>query len=311
MVLTSIVVGSAFWASDNIGRPRQPDTDFVRCVGTVRARELAEISGMALSRRFPNAFWVHNDSGHDAILYLISMQGKLLAKCPVESAINRDWEDICCFTHRGRNFVLIGDIGDNGMNQESCRLYLFEEPPLQLKPGQVVDHPISRCTEIEFTYSDGPRDCEAFGFDAKSQSLFFIEKIAGNVKATSPPGVYSMRIDSWLDPQASDRPSITKLDRVADLPVRNVTAMAFSIDNQKLIARDYFYGYLFERHADDDWEAILQRNQPKSFVLPIERQGEAVCFSSNGDSIYVTSEFTGQPIWQVMLTDELFSSMKQ
>ena len=48
VVLICIVVGSAIWTNDNFTRTRQPDTNLVQCVGTVRARELAEISGIDL-----------------------------------------------------------------------------------------------------------------------------------------------------------------------------------------------------------------------------------------------------------------------
>ena len=311
VVLICIVVGSAIWTNDNFAGLRQPDTDLVQCVGTVHARELAEISGMAVSLRYPNAFWVHNDSGHAAILYLISMQGKLLAKFPITCATNRDWEDICCFNHQGRNFVLIGDIGDNGAIGKSCRLYLFEEPQGKLIPGQVVEHAVDRCEEIEFTYPDGPRNCEAIGFDSSSLSVFLIEKVAGNVRSKSQPGVYAMSIAAWLDPQAKQRPSTTVVERVANFPVRNVTAMAFSDDTQKLIVRDYFHGHYFEREKDEDWKSCFRRSEPRSFVLPIERQGEAVCFSSDGGSIFVTSEFQGQPIWKVRLAEELLSRPDQ
>ena len=35
--------------------------------------------------------------------------------------------------------------------------------------------------------------------------------------------------------------------------------------------------------------------------LVIERQGEAICFSKDGQSVIVTSEFRKQPIWQVKI----------
>ena len=311
VVLICIVIGSAIWTNDNFIRTRQADTNLVQCVGTVRARELAEISGMAVSRCYPDAFWVHNDSGHDAILYLISMQGKLLAKFPIMCATNRDWEDICCFNHQGRNFVLIGDVGDNGAIGKSCRLYLFEEPEVQLKPGEVVEVSIDHCEEIEFTYPDGPRNCEAFGFDSSSLSVFLIEKLAGNIKTKTQPGVYSMFIEAWLDPQAKNRPATTTLDRVADIRLRNVTAMAFSNDNEQLVVRDYFHAHYYERAKDEDWKSCFSRGEPRSFALPIERQGEAICFSPDGGSIFVTSEFQGQPIWKVKFVEELFTEGEQ
>jgi len=59
---------------------------------------LNEISGMAASVKNPDCFWVHNDSGDEARLYLINTDGSIVSTVNLvtDHTDNRDWEDIEC-----------------------------------------------------------------------------------------------------------------------------------------------------------------------------------------------------------------------
>lgn len=96
--------------------------------GMLAAPVLNEVSGMAASRLDPGRFWVLNDSGNKPALYAISGKGELLGTLEIEGAKNRDWEDLASFSLGGKNYLLIGDMGDNAGRRRDCRLYLVEEP---------------------------------------------------------------------------------------------------------------------------------------------------------------------------------------
>ena len=52
---------------------------------------IEETSGLEI---IDDLFITHNDSGGEASLYYLSKKGKILYKRKIESATNRDWEDI-------------------------------------------------------------------------------------------------------------------------------------------------------------------------------------------------------------------------
>ena len=57
----------------------------------------------------------------------------------------------------------------------------------------------------------------------------------------------------------------------------------------------------YTRTGDQTWQDVVKNTKPKAVVLPLQRQGEAVCFSADSKSLIVTSELVRQMIWQVGL----------
>ena len=87
--------------------------DVLTQIGTINDGRLSEISGIVASSRYPETFWVHNDSGNPAELFLIDQGGAVLARLQLKGAKNRDWEDICAFRYKGQLYLCVGDVGDN------------------------------------------------------------------------------------------------------------------------------------------------------------------------------------------------------
>ena len=279
--------------------------DRIEKIGIVKSTEIDESSGLALSYRFSNAMWTHNDSGGKSALFLISDSGKLLATVTLQGVKNRDWEDICSFQAGEKSFLLIGDVGDNGRRHQSCTVYLLEEPELDLKRDEPVHLKTDRFQRIAFTYSDGPRDCEAITYDPNEKVLWLIDKVGGRADRSTKPGVYRLALDYerilW-DRNDSLEGSAKSAKRVTDFPHRNVTAMEFSPDGRSLIVRSYFQAWLLRRGEDQKWSARLdQSDKLEQIAIPIQRQGEAICFSKDSSSLLLTSEKTRQPIWRVEL----------
>ena len=61
---------------------------------TLQDRVLNEVSGVVASRVHTPDLWVHNDSGGEPAVYVISPDGKSLGTYTVDGATNVDWEDI-------------------------------------------------------------------------------------------------------------------------------------------------------------------------------------------------------------------------
>ena len=116
----------------------------------VRAPELTESSGVAASRRQPGILWTMNDSGDDAWIFATDTLGRDHGAFLVAGAENRDWEAITLGPCGNRDCLYIADTGDNGMDQESARVYRVPEPSITSRI------PRTRKAEVlEFRYPRG------------------------------------------------------------------------------------------------------------------------------------------------------------
>ena len=78
--------------------------------GKVKHESINEASGLIATE---NWIWIHNDSGDSATLYAIDRNGNRRASSTIDGAFARDWEDMTDFSENGKDYFLIGDIGDN------------------------------------------------------------------------------------------------------------------------------------------------------------------------------------------------------
>jgi hypothetical protein len=295
-------IGLAGWSSrSGVPRPQDQETDQARWIGTVRQRELSEVSGIAISHRHPEHFWMHNDSGHPAEAWLVGLAGEARLRCPLPGITNDDWEDIASFRWRDKTIVLIADVGDNAACRATCQLYLFAEPDVEPHPGQLLEHPIAEVRRVDFMYSDGPRNCEAAGMDPASGQVILIEKLDGRADASLKAGVYSLDLSALLDGQTSGE-SPLEAPRIGETPIRLVTALDISTDGQRLACRNYFQHFLLDRHESQAWADALSSAKWPAQQLPVEFQGEALALAPDALSIFTASEFANQPIWQVQLS---------
>jgi hypothetical protein len=261
----------------------------------VESPDLPEISGIALSNYRADAFWAHNDSGNSAELFLVSTDGRTLARFKLLGATALDWEDICTFELGDQGYIAIGDVGDNSKRRASVRIYLLPEPKIDSKASSIVELQTSDFKAIDFTYTDGPRDCEAMAFDRTSRSFWMVERILQTERTDQMPGIYFLKMTEQLEALHG------VARRIGKFPRPNVTGMDFSRDNYTVVVRDYFFAHLMTRNAGQRWRELFQQGEWVTIPLPLQRQGEAVCFSQDAKSIIVASEFLRQPIWQVDL----------
>lgn len=255
----------------------------------IRDEQITEASGLAASRTYPKCFWIHNDSGDEPRLFLVDAQGTTRLIASVQDAEAYDWEDLCSFEKDGKSYLLIGDTGDNGRvrkgKEKACRLYLIEEPKTELSEKKIRSVKLPVVSEIEFTYPGGPVDCESLGVDAEKNLILLVSK-------TDPfqCQVYSIPLE------LSSKKRKVEATSVRQIGMAWATAMDVSPDGRTMVIVNPLSGVLVQRRKDEVWADAFAR-QALPLTLPIRRQGETVCFSTDGSQLFLNSEGQGEPLW--------------
>src|SRR5687768_3191249 len=146
-----------------------------RKLAEIKDKKIGEASGIAASINNPGLLWTHNDSGNDANIFLIDDKLNLRLECKLGGIDNRDWEDIAVGPgpEPGKNYVYVGDIGDNLGRYEYKVIYRFEEPIFKEGTSEVVINPIDK---IVFSLPDERKDAETLLIDPLTKDLFVISK---------------------------------------------------------------------------------------------------------------------------------------
>jgi len=235
---------------------------------TLANAAIDESSGLAASRRRDGVFWTHNDSGDGPRLYAFNRKGEHLATITVGGAVARDWEDMASFTLRGKPWLLVGDVGDNARARRHSTLY------------------------VEFTYAGGALNCEAVAIDAHGKTALVIDK------APRPTcRVFAVPLKA----NERDRPWVVK--PIATLTIPTVTAMDVSPDGLRAIVLTYAHACEYARKPGETWADAFAR-APRVVKLPGRRQGESICYGRDGKALYLTSEKTPTPLFEVPLLRE-------
>lgn len=281
---------------------RAPDYEGPRRTGAMPA-VARESSGLAASRRDPRLLWTHNDSGGRPALYAFEPSGVLRGELRIAGVANRDWEDLAAFELDGRSWLLVADVGDNASHRSDCALYIVPEPdPATLSPSAETITPVA--WTIPVRYENGPRDCEAVAVDARAGLVYLL------AKRTSPHGLYSLPLRPVTEgptPPATPVaqfpntaiPQPTATQSLMPIPTGRFraqpTGMDFSADGSKAVIVSYGDVLIFQRQPGESWAAALLK--PPVVLAPHAlAQAEAVAFSADGRSIFVTSEGSGAGI---------------
>ncbi len=283
------------------------DESAVEQIGVVQDRRLTEISGIGMSHKYPELFWVHNDSGNPPELFLISSAGHTVAHVQLVGANNIDWEDMCVFEAWGKSYVCVADVGDNNGTRNGYQLYFFEEPVFQAdtKSEKPVELKIEEFKRLDFEYEDGSGNCEAIAFDTHQNAIFLCKKRLDRSRSTEPLGIYRIPLSQDLTWGNS-----SVANRVAEIAEYYVTAMDFSTDSRRLLIRNYVSAKLFVRPEGWDWSTTLKSALFRQIPLALQRQGEAICWSKDGQFAFIVSEFVRSPIWQINI-EQVFSANQQ
>ena len=257
----------------------------VTITGTVSDERLTEISGAAASRRHAGVLWVHNDSGSLPAVHAIAATGEVLGTQTLAGVLPLDWEDIAIGPgpEPGRDYLYIGDIGDNLAFRPGIEVFRIPEPdPFGDGVAESVD-------VIRLTYPESGVDAEALAVDPVTGDLLIVAK--------TDDGTPTVYLGAAAEFQAG---SVTQLRPIAtlDLGVRGqATAADISPNGDRIAVRGYGELWVWPR-SDADLGIVLG-GQPCLGTSPEEVQGEAMSFAADGATIFTLSEGAGPDVHHV------------
>ena len=280
-------------AAENKAQEAPKNYQKPQVVGKIESGEITESSGIVASGCNEDVFWTHNDSGDGAFIYAINAKGEKLGTWKVTGAKNNDWEDIAAFKDaKGGCFLYIGDIGNNERLRSEFTVYRVKEPKVfgtDKKSSRKNPSETGVAEAVRFDYPDMRHDAEAMLVHPQTGDVYVLSKSLG-----SASGVYKL-------PKNYDLNKTNRLEKVADFTVPAfpnglLTGGGISSDGKRIIVCDYFNAYEIAlpekaKSFDEIWS-----QKPSIVELGERAQGEAVCYSADGKSIFATSEKKNSPI---------------
>jgi hypothetical protein len=240
-------------------------------VRTIDNPVLEEMSGLAFSKNHPDKFYTHTDSGGEAAVYVLDSLGNEVGKIKLEEVENRDWEDIAVGPGpKGESYVYVAEIGDNAGVHKSVKIYRFPEPSkiekkITIKPDV-----------LKFTYPHGAMDAESFFVDPISGDLFIVSK------RDKQNTLFCLKSEDFGKKEIV----ATELGK---FPFTSATAADISQDGSKILIKNYYKIYYWDRKKDETIAEALSRSPMELPYVP-EPQGEAIGFQPDGKAYYTISE---------------------
>jgi hypothetical protein len=254
--------------------------------GRVEYRDLSEASGLAVSHENTGVLWMHND-GASPRVYAISKAGKSLGAFDLAVVVT-DVEDIAIGPGpaEGKDYVYVGDIGDNESRRRSIRICRFAEPAIDQK--RRVFERITEVEQFHLTYPDGPRDAEALMVDPENGDLYVVSKEKKRGQVYRIPG-------KKLVPGET-----LELELVLKLKAKKVSGGDISRDGLAVILRTESDGWLWHRQKGTTVVDTLATTTPQEVQVRArtqDRNGESIGFDPEGKGYYSVSEGKHQEIY--------------
>jgi hypothetical protein len=249
--------------------------------GTV---QLSEASGLAYSRANVGKIWAHNDSGHPSHLFLIdTATTEIVATFVVAGLANIDWEDmeIAKGPIAGKNYLYVGDTGDNNQRRPFYDVYRFEEPVYDSVQhyGKVNAIDTMAVDRIRFRYPDKSHDTEAL----------FVDPVTLDIYLATKRDVVSML---FVLPYPQTLNSVYNCYHVGDFSFREASAGTVSEDGQRILIKNRQEIFYWQRQSGEQLWQTLARVPVKAPYVG-EPQGEAICFDA-ANNYFTLSEALNQ-----------------
>ena len=265
--LSAAIVIIALLVAVSLSRPHNTAGP-CEVVNRTLLKDVPEASGLAVSRGHPGLLWTHNDSGNDAVLFVLDAAGAMRGHVRVP-ILMRDWEDIsaapCPSLRSGqtRDCLYLGDIGDNSFNRRRIQVLVVAEPD----PAAAAT---ARPEIFNVAYPDGAHNAEAMF--VVGGRLFIVTRDSATLYGSDAP----LRENHDLS-----------LRRIGNLGLGVVTDAEASPDETSVAVRTSHEVAIY-RTAD----LIGGRVAPQARI-PIEGlgepQGEGVALAENG-TLFLASE---------------------
>ena len=251
-------------------------------MGPLSNPAIDEASGIAVSRQNSSYIWTHNDSGDLNRIFLIRNDGNYLGTFRLLGSGNRDWEDMAIGPGpiEDKNYLYIGEIGDNLGRYPIKYIYRLPEPDINLADSTVQWVDVANVDRIPFVYPDSiMMDAETLLVDPWAKDIYII------TKREFPVTVYKL-------PYPQSKVDATVAIKYGTLPFTTATAGDISADGKEILVKTYDKVFLWTRNEGETIGDAFMR-QPLRVPYTPEMQGEAIAFPEDGSGYYTLSESRG------------------
>ncbi len=251
-------------------------------IGRFTDDRILECSGIVPSFRNIDCYWVHNDSGNAAEIYLVDKSGKTKLTVVLDGVKNVDFEDIAIAHPKdsAETSLIIGDIGDNLTRRKNLSLYILKEPKLDSRANITIRPDIT----IEFEFEGGEKhNCEGLAYDAIGNRIFVANKLsAKQILQSKEAALFAFDADF----KTKNQKRVAK--RIGMVPGQMVTGFDISLDGKALVLQNYLAGYFLP--ITGTLEESISKNTYTMFSLPVQRQSESICFTLDRKRLITASE---------------------
>jgi hypothetical protein len=240
----------------------------------VKNKKIFEASGIAASINNPGLLWIHNDSGNDPEVFLIDEKLNVVLTCKLNGATNRDWEDIAVGPgpDSTKNYIYIGEIGDNLSQHPIKIIYRFEEPVR----GAEKSIAIKDVEKITFQFSDGAKDAETVMINPLTRDLYVVSK------RERPVIIYKLPFPQSIKDTMNAK-------RIASVDAMEIVGGDISKDGKEILMKNIRNVFYWTVSDTSNIEETLHQN-PKVLPYDKEPQGEAICFARDGSGYFTIGE---------------------
>ncbi len=230
-----------------------------------------EVSGIADSYSCPGSLWMIEDGLTSTDLLRMKHTGELQAPVKLPQLINRDWEELAIGPgpEAGKNYLYIGEIGDNDAKYNEYAFYRMPEP-------EETTQEITSFDKIRFAYEGGAsHNAVAFFVEPSTKDLYILTKEV-------PSAIYILRY-----PYPTDQ--LNTAEKLGNTQLEIVTGAAIGKDGTEILARTYLGVYYWKKNAGESIGETLKK-KPLTIPSVLEPQGEAITFKNDLKGFYTLSE---------------------
>ncbi|MDF2439693.1 MAG: hypothetical protein JWN98_677 [Abditibacteriota bacterium] len=256
---------------------------------------LDECSGLGASRRYPGSWWMHNDSGDEARLFLVDAKGKTRVTVLLQGAYADDWEDMAVAqpNDKGAAWVYVADIGDNLKLRDAITIYRFREPAVP--PQSTLTDITVRAESLTLQFPDGARDAETLIANARGE-LMIVAKTTGASEFFVTPKAFQNGATQTLQSVGSYQFGESS-DGSRRVRPRLTTGGDLSQDQRRIAICTYTQAHEWTL-PEGSWKTLLN-SKPRVYDLPPLPQIEAIAYGADGKSLFITSEGAPCPLWKI------------
>ena len=266
---------------------------FIHCENfgrlTVKAKLsklLKEVSGIQYDAK-RDAFWMVNDSGSSASVFLVKEDGTILHELKID-ADNNDWEDL---TMDLEGNLYIGDFGNNGNERKNLRILKIDKNDLDKKGKVSVE-------ETKFIYPEQEKfppkkkerhyDTEGFFEWNGNFYMFTKSRVKDEIGRT-----FLYKVSNREDSVAKQLYDSYRAKRISEFTTCKkegcwITGADISKDGTQVVLLHHKSAWIFTDFKDDAFFS----GKAQEFSFGHESQKESITFKDN-NTLYIADEQEG------------------